>query len=542
MAVPPSSGDLRKLPNPPKFGGAGGGQVSWPQNLTEAVSFTRWLVSLWRVASEASTLPETIAAARTPGRQGSDQETLSAAQALSFRPNRLPQDPGEVLAQIVARAQRPPGEIDLGQVRAKQDHRPHELRGDELNALTSFAVSRVPYPFRVPTDGAKCLLGPHPILGTLTTDGTTGNVVWASGDKFIPEMEGRIFSMAGFAQFTVTNYVDPDHVTVSPIPATPSTFVFYFDEFPSTDYLDGQFRWYTDWTTIYVDAPAFGTVDVAGDTVSWISGYFFNPYWAGKQITIDGVVYSILRNTTDPVTPTSFKIDGTVTASGVDYSIDAGVWEYSAGQYTGALADIPAAVGLQDTGLLYFAADYEHSYQFDGADWDYAPGDPGSNYLVAGSLGDAPDGGKWGLCNGSSYTRSKSDGTTTSVVTRDLTNGDVIRAGDAGHDPGTSPTFAVGAKTDQATSLFAFGAETALEAAHTHDVTVPLDVTQPGVTGTFNFGDPGTFTSTPGTPHSHSMSNTDAPQLPHVHDLGSDAVINPDGFPPNTGVNWYVRL
>lgn len=520
MAQPPSPGDLRKLPNPPKFGGPGGGQVSWPQNLSEAVSFTRWLVSLWRVASESVNLPEALAAARTPGRQGSDQETLSAAQALTFRPNRLPQDPSEIMAQIVARASRPSGDVDLGQIRAKQSWAPPGLRPDDLNALTAASLTRTAPRGRHSSDGMQRLWGRHPIVGTGSTDGVTNVLTWVSGDQYYPEMVGHRISIAWFAQFTVTQWVDATHIKVSPIVATASTWGVYFDEFPPTDYADGQFRWYTDWTCIYVANWAEGTVDVAGSTVTWVSGDFFNPYWAGKPITIDGLAFHIVLNQTDPVTPTTFEIDGAATLSGVHYSVDSGVWIYAAGQYDYPTLPLPTAVlGLQDEGLIVYNDTYKHSWRWTGTAYHYAPGDPGSQYFVGGT----PEGGAWVACDGAAHTCSQDDGTTTSVTPPALNTGAFLRVGGSAPSAATAPTLDGSARTED-------------ESTHTHDVDLGplLDVATPGAGFPFNFVDPGTVTSGPGSAHYHDLDDTHLKYNPPSDGAG--------GLPDNVGIDWYMRL
>jgi len=153
MPVPPSPGNPRKLQNPPKFGGDAGA-VSWPRNIGEAVQFTRWLVSLWRVASESIDTPESLAFARQPGRQGSDQETLGGAQALAPVSTRLPPDIAATLGLGTSPRAVPLTELDQAAVFQRVSGKPLP---DELTTL--IAAGRVPYPY--PLRGGAIMVGTH---------------------------------------------------------------------------------------------------------------------------------------------------------------------------------------------------------------------------------------------------------------------------------------------------------------------------------------------------------------------------------------------
>lgn len=520
-AAPPGQpgGNARKLNPPPKFGNVDTGGSPMPKTIADWVAFFRWIFSLWRVASVSIDTPESLAFARQPGRQGSDQEALGAAQAFQRLAGPLSPDVAAVLGLGGLTRAQGPRELDQAAV---ADPSRARAAVDELNALTAFSIARTPYPVQVPTDNAKRLEGPHPTFGTASVDGVTDVLTWVSDDKFVPEMVGRIISIAGFAQFTVTAFTDDEHVKVFPILVGAGTYDYYFDEFPPTDYADGQFRWYTDWTTIYVTLPATGTVDVAGDVVTWISGQFFNPYWAGKQITINGVEYGILRNQTDPVSPITFKIDAVAgTLSGVDYSIDSGAWVYSAGQYDYPGLPLPTArLGLQDVGLIMFDETYKHSYRWDGGNFDYAPGDPGRGYIVmdAGGL----DGGDWGLCDGSTYLSSTGNGSAVPIATPDLTGDVLIQGGGAGHRNASRATWEGDAVTDD-------------EDEHTHPYTLACD--HP------NLGDQdptdlavcgGPFDTDAGTAHHHTLSDANARLQLFSEGAG--------GMPERYSIAFYMRL
>lgn len=373
------------------------------------------------------------------------------------------------------------------------------------------------------------------------TSGT--HLGYVSGPAFSTAWIGKRIMVGGAIRTVVTI---PSGVALTIDGAVPNGAgqLFNLYEYASVNFPKGTMFFESDRTVYYSVRDIALTVTVAGGVnVTVTGGRALDNRWIGAVVDVAGTPSTIFAVISSSSAILAVAVpDG----AGQTLTVPSGIWQYASGQYADLLANIPTGFLADDFGFIFYSTDYEHSYRWSFVTgtfvWRYGPGDPGSNWLCAGQKGEAIDGGLWGLCDGSTYTRSTAAGLTTSVVTRNLANGDVIRAGDSPHDPGTSPTWAAGAKTDIETSLFAFGAVTAYEAAHTHDVSLPSDSTDAGAAAPFNFADPSLVTSGPGTPHNHPMSNTDAPQLPHKHDLGADAVINPDGFPPNTGVSWYIRL
>jgi hypothetical protein len=88
------------------------------------------------------------------------------------------------------------------------------------------------------------------------------------------------------------------------------------------------------------------------------------------------------------------------------------------------LANIPGGLGVNDTGFVFMATDYAHTYIWSGSGWGYSPMDTGSGYtvtVIGGTFLYASSGG-WGFEDGSTYAVSKSDGTTVNVVTPVTTN------------------------------------------------------------------------------------------------------------------------
>lgn len=517
------SGDPRKLNPPPKFGTVSNGGSPAPKGIGDWVAFFRWLFSLWRVASVSIDAGEAITITQRPGASGSDQETLGAAVAMSeARPG--PQGSRE---------------LDLAEIRGKQYRGERPVPPDDLNAVSLMALTKTPYPFPVP-QGSDVIEATHAYRSTLVTvDVTAGAVARTAGDFFFAAMVGKKIALAPaglYTLYTVLTYVDASHITIDPsvtVVAAPLFFQFY----PSVQSPEGTFFWETDRTLLYLSVTELGVVDTAGTLITWAFGPFFNPYWAGHLINIGGTVYPIVA-VTSPTTMTIGTSAGTF--SFIPYTVESGAWQYVAGQHYATLANIPSlGMGSRDTGVLFEASDYKHMYRWTGTVWDYAPGDPGSAYIV-GTQGSAPAGGLWGKCDGTTYTRSTPTGGTASFATRDLTNGDFLKAGNAGHAAAVAPTLAGGAHTDDATSVFAGGAVTVGVGDHNHEVTIPGDTATLPMGGS-SFAFPGVYATTDNGAHDHSITNADAPQSPHQHTL-STVTINANGTPASSGLDWYVRL
>jgi hypothetical protein len=122
------------------------------------------------------------------------------------------------------------------------------------------------------------------------------------------------------------------------------------------------------------------------------------------------------------------------------------------------LAALAATLGTNDTGYQVWVTDFEHRMVWSGTAWVFAAGDPGSGFVSIGKpTGAVPNGGVWGICDGTAYTVLNADGTTTSLTTQNLT-GDVFIKGNS-----TS-----GSQQAAARATWEAGAVTNAEAAHTH--------------------------------------------------------------------------
>jgi hypothetical protein len=121
----------------------------------------------------------------------------------------------------------------------------------------------------------------------------------------------------------------------------------------------------------------------------------------------------------------------------------------------GNLADLPSGLSTKDQNTWFYAEDYFHTYLWNGSVWHFAPGDPGSGFIL-GFL-DTPQGGLWQLCNGSTVAQAKDDGTTQNVTVPDYTTASYLKLGitvSAGPTAGSGATSGPSATmTHAATAL-----------------------------------------------------------------------------------------
>jgi hypothetical protein len=208
-----------------------------------------------------------------------------------------------------------------------------------------------------------------------------------------------------------------------------------------------------------------------------------------------------------------------------------------AAQTRDVMANIPTRLGSADAGQLFTATDYQHTYVWTGSAWEFAAGDA-SGYTVIGKPdGSPPDGGLWGLCDGSAYDVAQPDGTLASVATQALTAGAFLTGDAPGAAVASAATWAAGAKTDT-------------EAAHTHSIDPPATASgNDSGSIAINVGtgtavivashphthsvDVAAFASDVGTAHAHALSNANARLNPPSAANG--------GLPARVGVRFYIR-
>lgn len=244
---------------------------------------------------------------------------------------------------------------------------------------------------------------------------------------------------------------------------------------------------------------------------------------------------ALYPNSAYPVDALFFETDRTVWFRNTGTA-----WLYVGGIMYETLANKPT-LGTDDAGFLFGATDYLHCWKWSGTAWAFAPGDPGSGFISEGKPdGSAPNGGLWGLADGSTYAVSKSDATTSNIVTVNRTNDSF---------PEGSTTF--GAKA-AARAKWEAAAVTDDESAHTHQVDPPNTASgndkETAVTLLYTAGvasqaipaEPHThdvniaaFASGDGSAHHHTLSDANA-QLKVPSEANG-------GLPARVGVGYYIR-
>lgn len=203
------------------------------------------------------------------------------------------------------------------------------------------------------------------------------------------------------------------------------------------------------------------------------------------------------------------------------------------------LGNIPNGLNQGDAGQLFTATDYEHRYRWTGSAWKFLEGDASGYMVMSKPDGTAPNGGLWGLCDGTAYNVAQPDGTVASVTTLPLSTPGTFLTGDASGAAGaaSAATWAAGAVTDP-------------ENLHTHSVDPPPAATSndngPGQDvpqGT------GAVINVAAHPHNHSVDiapfNSGAGSA-HSHALSATAQLNPPsaangGLQARIGVRFYIR-
>lgn len=206
--------------------------------------------------------------------------------------------------------------------------------------------------------------------------------------------------------------------------------------------------------------------------------------------------------------------------NGTGFIYQYGIYERTQAQ----LAALAALLGANDAGYLVRVSTYLHVLKWSGSVWDFQDGD-GSGYVAMGKpTGAAPNGGLWGLCDGTAYNCLNADGTLTNLTTQNLT-GEVFLKGStatAAQQAATVPTWQAGQTTDAA----ATGITVAVD-AHTTSTELIAGastvLTGPG-THTANVTDPN---------HQHGLSDANAK-------LNAPSEAN-GGLPLRISTVWYIR-
>lgn len=197
------------------------------------------------------------------------------------------------------------------------------------------------------------------------------------------------------------------------------------------------------------------------------------------------------------------------------------------------LAALAALLGTAETGALVEVTDFRHILRWTGTAWEWGPGEDGGHAIHLMPVDPDPTTG-WGLCDGTTYSYLRKDGTTANFATPDLIGAGAeafMRLGDTV----AGPTAAVASGFTQPTiSVAATGVST-----------------QSATTGVSTGGPSGTTDATLiGTPvasgsHTHSITDTGHshgvtdPTHSHTASAGAvDATGEPRKY---TGRPWFRR-
>lgn len=370
--------------------------------------------------------------------------------------------------------------------------------------------------------------------GTLGTSGTA--VTWASGDKFDLSWVDMAIVINGVA-YNIASVADNQHLTLSTT-AGVQVGVAYLGGYFSYQFGTGVGFYETDRTVSYITATSSGTLNTTGTAVAWVSGDKFDTNWVGATITINNVAY-VIAAVASTIALTLATTAGN--QAGVAFSVSGGKWLWVGGSFSRTqtqLSALTATLGVNDTGFIVPVTDYHHTLVWNGTALAFAEGD-GSGHVVMGKPdGTAPNGGLWGLCDGTAYTVLKGDGTTSSVTTQNLTGNVFIKgaATTAAQRAADSPTWQAGAKTDQAVTGITVNNNTT-----GYSVTDNTTAVQSGAGTTVVQS---TSTNDPG--HNHGITEPNA-GAGHDHNLSNtNAVINPPsetnhGLPLSIQCVFYMR-
>lgn len=121
-------------------------------------------------------------------------------------------------------------------------------------------------------------------------------------------------------------------------------------------------------------------------------------------------------------------------------------WVWASGENNAAqagLATIAALLGTNDASYLVNVTDFTHQLRWTGTAWTFAYGDSGSGYIQGFPI--APPGGTWGVCDGTTYSYLKADGTTANFTTPDYSTSAYLKFGTSAT---IGPTAASGLTTN----------------------------------------------------------------------------------------------
>jgi hypothetical protein len=198
------------------------------------------------------------------------------------------------------------------------------------------------------------------------------------------------------------------------------------------------------------------------------------------------------------------------------------VWQYAFGTMRAALSGIPSGLTLFESGFLFYATDYAHTWRWTGLGWEYAPGDRAS-----GEIGwfAADPGTGWALCNGTGTTRSLPNAGTAAFTTPNLIG-----------------RYGKGAAAYTGASLPGSGGSLtgAMAAAGDHAHTIPTFLTDNNGSSVTVQGGTGALVAPVAHQHYVSTNPPTSTTGSHTHGLGTLAVSG--GEPAHIDLLPYYRL
>jgi len=200
-------------------------------------------------------------------------------------------------------------------------------------------------------------------------------------------------------------------------------------------------------------------------------------------------------------------------------------WVYAYGRYKRTQAQLSALASTltsTDALLEVEVTDYSHVLRWTASVWEFHPLDDGSNYFRDAET--APNRGTWQLCDGTTVNVLNGDGTTSSIVTRNLTG---HHRKSVAASPGLAAAIAPG-----------ISGSTATEAAHTHGVTITSGA--PSATATVDNTLAGSTTTVGNAIHTHVVNGNTGAGSAHLHAVGTLAV-DATGEPAVYKVLTYLR-
>jgi hypothetical protein len=265
-------------------------------------------------------------------------------------------------------------------------------------------------------------------------------------------------------------------------------------------------------------------------TVPWVSLF----QWIlniGTRIYLEGTHADRIDDKNDPAQyrPGTwfYETDRTVLYQ-VRIVSDEPQWVYVTGTMRGlAVTDKPTDLGAYDTGFLFYAADYAHTWRWTGSTWQYAPGDRASGEIAWFTV---DPGTGWALCNGTSTFRTLGNATTSAITTPNLIT--AYAKGAAAYSPTVVPA-----------SGSVAGGTTNPESGHTHAIDHDHPAFQSAETTVDNAFNSGPYDGV-AQHHKHTIdvpafSGTSGAGSAHSHTLGALSITAVE--PKHVDLMPYLR-